>query len=282
MAIYSMATIGIVLIFLTSITTNFAQGMIGAFSAYLAANLVLYKNPELPFWVAIVFGALIAFCIGFLIDSAIIRQGRAVNAHGRQMITMGLLMIIYAAIPVIFVAITTRTPSIPKFTYENIDFTFLGQKLYITEHALVCVIIAVVALSILFSMLKFTKWGIALRATAANETVAQMMGVNTRLITGVTWGIAGAFVAVAASSTAMALNAGMMGQIQIFGFLACVLGGVSSFWAPITGCILIPLFLNFSAIISPKWAGLISFIIIMLIILIRPNGLFGRKTIRKV
>ena len=282
MAIYSMATIGIVLIFRTSITTNFAQGMIGAFSAYLASNIVLYKNPELPFWVAIAFGAFVAFCIGFLVDSGIIRQGRAVNAHGRQMITMGLLMINYAAIPVIFVAITTRTPSIPKFTYDNIDFNFAGQDLYITQHALICVIIAVIALSILFSMLKFTKWGIALRATAANETVAQMMGVNTRLITGVTWGIAGAFVAVAASSTAMALNAGMMGQIQIFGFLACVLGGVSSFWAPITGCILIPLFLNFSAIVSPKWAGLISFIIIMLIILIRPNGLFGRKTIRKV
>jgi branched-chain amino acid transport system permease protein len=198
------------------------------------------------------------------------------------MITMGLMMIFVAVIPVIFVAITTRTPGIPKFTYNNIDFSFLGQKLYITEHALICVIVAVVSLSVLFSMLKFTKWGIALRATAANETVAQMMGVNTRLITGVTWGIAGAFVAVAASSTAMALNAGMMGQIQIFGFLACVLGGVSSFWAPVTGCILIPLFLNFSAIVSPKWAGLISFIIIMLIILMRPNGLFGRKTIRKV
>jgi len=282
MAIYSMATIGIVLIFRTSITTNFAQGMMGTFSAYFASNIVLYVNPEIPFWIAIAIGAIIAFVFGYVIDAGIIRQGRAVNAHGRQMITMGLLMIFYAVIPVIFIAATTRTPSIPKFTYENIDFVFLGQKLYITEHALICVIIAVIGLSILFSMLKFTKWGVALRATAANEIVAQMMGVNTKLITGITWGIAGAFVAIAASSTAMALNAGMMGQIQIFGFLACVLGGVSSFWAPITGCILIPIFLNYSAIISPKWAGLISFIIIMLIILIRPNGLFGRKTIRKV
>ena len=281
-AIYSMATIGIVLIFRTSITTNFAQGMMGTFSAFLSSNIVLYVSPETPFWAAIALGALVAFCFGYLFDAGIIRQGRQVNAFGRQMITMGLMMIFYAAIPPIFVSITTRTPNIPKFSYENIDFRFLGQDLFITVHALICVITAAIGLAILFSMLKFTKWGIALRATAANEVVAQMMGVNTKLITGVTWGIAGAFVAIAASSTAMALYAGMMGQVQIFGFLACVLGGVSSFWAPIAGCVLIPLFLNYTAIISPTWAGLMTFILIMLIILIRPNGIFGKKFVKKV
>jgi branched-chain amino acid transport system permease protein len=281
-AIYSMATIGIVLVLRTSFTTNFAQGMIGTFAAFFASNLVLYVNPMIPFWVAIVFGALVAFCIGCLIDVGIIRRGRMVNPLGKQMITMGLMLIFYAAIPPVYVSITTRTPSVPKFSYENINFTFLGQELYITRHAFVCFIIAAVLLSVLFSMLKYTKWGIALRATAANEIVAQMMGINTRFITGITWGIAGAFAGVAGSSTAMALNAGMMGQVQIFGFLACVLGGVSSFWAPIAGCVLIPLFLNYSAILSPKWAMLISFVIIMLIILIRPNGLFGVKYVKKV
>jgi len=277
-----MATIGIVLIFRTSITTNFAQGMMGTFSAFFASNLVLYVSPEMPFWIAIAMGAVIAFCFGYLFDGGIIRQGRQVNAFGRQMITMGLMMIFNAVIPPIYVSITTRTPNIPKFSYENLEFVFLGQSLYITEHALICVIIAVVGLAILFSMLKYTKWGMALRATAANEIVAQMMGVNTKFITGVTWGIAGAFVAIAASSTAMALNSAMMGQTQIFGFLACVLGGVTSFWAPIVGCVLIPLFLNFTAIISPTWSGLMSFILIMLIILIRPNGIFGKKAIKKV
>jgi branched-chain amino acid transport system permease protein len=279
-AIYSMATIGIVLIFRTSITTNFAQGMMGTFSAFFTANFALYHG--MSFWLAMVLGAIIAFCFGFLIDAGIIRQGRQVNASGRQMITMGLMMIFYAIMPVIYVSITTRTPNIPKFTYANLDFSFLGQELYITEHALICVIIAVIGLSILFALLKFTKWGMGLRATASNETVAQMMGINTKLITGVTWGIAGFFVAIAASSTAMSLNAGMMGTVQIYGFLACVLGGVSSFWAPIAGCVLIPLFLNYSAVVSPKWAGLISFILIMLIILVRPNGLFGKRFVKKV
>ena len=281
-AIYSMATIGIVLILRTSMTTNFAQGMMGTFSAFFASNLVLYVNPQLPFWIAIACGALIAFCIGYAIDAGIIRQGRAVNSAGKQMITMGLMMIFYAMIPPMYPSIITRTPVVPKFSYENIDFVLMGQRVYITEHAVVCVITAIIGLSILFTALKFTKWGISLRATASNENVAQMMGINTKLVTGVTWGIAGAFVAIAGSSTAMALNAGMMGQVQIFGFLACVLGGVSSFWAPITGCIIIPLLLNYSAIFSPKWATLISFIIIMLIILIRPNGLFGKKYVKKV
>jgi branched-chain amino acid transport system permease protein len=279
-AIYSMATIGIVLIFRVSITTNFAQGMMGTFSAFFAANLVLYHGA--PLWVSIVIGALIAFAFGYIFDAGIIRQGRQVNAAGRQMITMGLMMIFNAVIPVHYVSITSRTPNVPKFSFNNLNFSFLGQNLYITQHALVCVVIAAVGLAILFAMLKYTMWGMALRATASHEIVAQMMGVNTKFITGVTWGIAGAFVAIAASSTAMSLNAGMMGQVQIFGFLAMVLGGVSSFAAPIAGCVLIPLFLNYAAVISPTWAGLISFILIMLIILIRPNGLFGKKFIKKV
>jgi branched-chain amino acid transport system permease protein len=158
----------------------------------------------------------------------------------------------------------------------------LGYALYITRHAFICFLIAAVLLSILFAMLKFTKWGIAIRATASNEIVAQMMGINTRFITGITWGIAGALIAIAGSSSAMALNSAMLAQVQIFAFLACVLGGVSSFWAPVAGCVFIPLFMNYSAIFSPKWAVLISFVIIMLIILIRPYGLFGEKFIRKV
>ncbi|MCL1912256.1 MAG: hypothetical protein FWG13_08625, partial [Leptospirales bacterium] len=166
-AIYSMATIGIVLIFRTSITTNFAQGMMGTFAAFFASNLVLYVRPDMPFWIAIAIGALISFCIGFAIDAGIIRQGRFVTPFGKQMITMGIMMIFYAIMPPLFVSITTRTPNIPRFSYNNIEFSFLGQSLYITEHAFVCVVTAFIGLSVLFAVLKFTRWGISLRATAS-------------------------------------------------------------------------------------------------------------------
>jgi branched-chain amino acid transport system permease protein len=278
MAVYSMATIGIVLIFRTSVTTNFAQGMIGALAAFLASNLALYSG--VPFPVAILIAAALTFVIGYLIDAGIIRQGRSVNPAGKQMITMGLMMIIYAALPVIFFTITSRVPSVPKFSYDNVYL--FSTSLYITVHALVTVIIAVVSLSILFAALKFTPWGISLRATAANETTTQMMGVNTKLVTGVTWGISGAFVAMAACSTATSINAGMMGDIQIYGMLACVLGGLSNFFAPIVGCVLIALFLSFAAMFEPRWAGLITFVMVMFLILIRPNGLFGKRMVKKV
>jgi branched-chain amino acid transport system permease protein len=278
MAVYSMATIGIVLIFRTSVTTNFAQGMIGALAAYLASNLAIYKGMPYPF--AILIAAALTFAIGYLIDAGVIRQGKSVSPAGKQMITMGLMMMFYAAIPMMFVTITSRMPMVPKFSFANLYL--FGTSLYITVHALTTVIIAVVSLSVLFAALKFTTWGITLRATAANETTTQMMGVNTKLITGVTWGISGAFVAMAACSTGTSLNAGMMGDIQIYGFLACVLGGLSSFFAPIIGCVLIALFLSFAAMIQPMWAGLITFVLIMLLILIRPDGLFGRRMVKKV
>jgi branched-chain amino acid transport system permease protein len=144
------------------------------------------------------------------------------------------------------------------------------------------VVIAAISLSLLFAALKFTRWGISLRSIASNEVVAQMLGINSHLITGVTWGIAGAFAAIAATSTAMPLNAGMMAQVQVFAFLACVLGGISHFWAPLVGCAIIPLLISYSAVVSPTWATLISFVIIMLIILARPYGIFGKKFVKKV
>src|SRR5215469_14150137 len=107
-AIYSMATIGIVLVFRTSITTNFSQGMIGTFAAFFTSNLVLYKNPDIPFWIAIIFGSIVAFCLGCLVDVGIIRRGRMVTPFGKQMITMGLMMIFYAIIPPMFPSIITR------------------------------------------------------------------------------------------------------------------------------------------------------------------------------
>ncbi len=277
---YSLATFGIVLIFRTSTTTNFAQGVIATFGCYVATQMCVVRGMNL--WLAIVFGMLAAFLLGAFVEVGIIRNGRDVNPAGKQMITMGVLMLVTCLIPVIFGYITITTPATKNFSTAVWNFVFLGQKLYWPVQSIICCALAVSLLSVVFAALKFTKWGLGVRATASNEIVAQMMGINTRVVTALSWAIAGALATVAAVSLQTVLNPAMMGKAQVYGFLACVLGGVSSFFAPIIGAILVPLILNFAATFTSAWAELIMFSVILMIILLKPNGLFGKKFVKKV
>ncbi|MCK5731917.1 MAG: branched-chain amino acid ABC transporter permease, partial [Tenericutes bacterium] len=108
---------------------------------------------------------------------------------GKQMITMGLVLVFSGAIPIIF---GTLPITIPRISYDpNVIFTLFGKTLSITVSAIYALGISIVLLGLLFSVLRFTKWGLGVRATASNEVVASMMGVNTRVITALSWGIAG-------------------------------------------------------------------------------------------
>lgn len=279
-ALYSLATFGIVLVFKTSIATNFSQGIVATFGAYVSTSFSLYMG--YPLWISIIFGMISAFLVGAGIDILIIRRGKYVSPSSKQIITMGLLLIFTNLVPVIFGVITASNPSTQKFSLDNFDFTFFGIDLYIPIQSIIVFLVAVILLTVIFIALKYTKWGLGVRATASNEVVAQMMGVNTRLITAISWGMASALATFAAASLGTVLGPAMMGKIQVYGFLSIVLGGVTTFIAPIFGAILIPLVINFAAAFSSVWADAIVFSFVLIVILIFPNGIFGKKYIKKV
>lgn len=90
MAIYSLATIGIVLIFRTTGTTNFAQGLIATLGTFMTTQMALYAG--LPLWLGLIIGMAVAFLMGIFMDVVLIRNARKINASGKQMITMGMLL----------------------------------------------------------------------------------------------------------------------------------------------------------------------------------------------
>lgn len=106
MAIYSLATIGIVLIFRTTGTTNFAQGLIATLGTFMTTQMALYAG--LPLWLGLIIGMAVAFLMGIFMDVVLIRNARKINASGKQMITMGMLLILSYVIPVIFKNITSN------------------------------------------------------------------------------------------------------------------------------------------------------------------------------
>ena len=286
---YALVTIGIVLIFRTTATTNFAQGLIATFGTFVVTWASLTYT-AMPLWLCLLLGMAAAFALGMFVDVALIRRARRISPSGKQMITMGVMMILVNVTPVLFRDITLWTRPGKSFSTAIISFQLFGYTLNITEMGLLAFVLAAIVLSLVFAALKFTKWGLGVRATAANENVAQMLGVNTRVITAFSWALAGALASLGGFFTGAgtALNVTLMGNAQIYGFLACVLGGFGSFPAPILGAVIIPLIYNFAgnpAIMGPNagmWQNLITFVVVLLLILIFPNGILGKKYIKKV
>lgn len=277
--ILALATMGIVLIFKTSFTTNFAQGSLAVFGCYVTADYVARLSGNFIFGILI--GLAAAFAFGIVIDVFIIRKGRRVTAVGKQMITMGIVLFLTGTIPLIFGNVPIP---VQRFLSGNTLFSLFGANLVITNQALASLGLTAIILTSVFLALKYTKWGLGVRATASNEAVASMMGINTHFITAFSWAIAGALGAMAAImyASSTSLSVGLMTSVQVNGFLASILGGFSTFFGPIVGAFLIPIIGNIIGFSASLWKDVIVYVLILIVILIKPLGLFGKKTIKKV
>lgn len=282
-----LATFAVTLIFKTSYTTNFAQGVIAALGAYVTVELMYSYG--LPIWAVAIAGVIVAFLIGVAIDVLIFRNGRYVNALGKQIITMGLISIIIGLIPFIFSV--SHMEAIPALPFIHLTEGFNIGDVYIQYNTVVAVVITLVLLVAVFILLQKSKWGLSVRATASNEIVAGMMGINTKVITAVSWGIAGAFGAVAAIiyiGNVTLSNGYIMTTTQINAFLAGILGGFATFYGPVFGAVIIYLLnvlVGCLCIHIPSlsnWMSAIVYLIVMLLVLWKPQGLFGKKMVKKV
>ncbi len=294
--ITAMAAFAVTLIFKTSTTTNFAQGSIAALGCYVTAEL--FGAYGVPVCVGVIPGVLVGVLAGLFVDIVIFRNGRNVNAVGKQIITMGLVSIIFGAIPLIF-GNPESIPFEPFFNPQkagvspNFIIPAFGGEIVVTRHSLICLAITVVVLGALFLLLKYSKWGLGVRATASNEFTAELMGINTHVITAVSWGIAGALGVLAAVMYAgggTKISTSFMTTVQVNAFLAGILGGFSTFHGPVIGAVCIPVaascvgFLaNFPAFSGiSRWNMVIVYVLMLIVILIRPQGLVGKPVAKKV
>ena len=289
MCITALVTMAITLIFKTSFTTNFAQGVISAFGAYVVSSALTKLG--LSLWLSLPVGMLASMLIAIAVDVLIFRNGRYVNALGKQIITMGLISLVVGIIPLIF---GLSDPAFKSFATVTITIPLNdGSTATITKNSLVCLALAVSVIAVIFILLRFSKWGLSVRATASNEYVAGLMGINTHVVTAISWGLAGALGALAATinaSSGTVVSGYFMTNYQVYAFLAGILGGFSTFYGPVIAALMIPLANNLVQYIvnvlgKPEltgWSMVIVYAIALVIIFFKPQGIFGKKIARKV
>lgn len=275
-SLYALAALGLVLIFKTSGIVNFSQGEMAMFNTFIAFTIL--QATGLPFIVVMLLTVIVGAFIGFMIQRFIMRPIQ--NAVLSSMIaTLGLIMIFNGVAGNIFGFETKQFPKM--IDGENINI--LGVS--VAPNSLMTILITLVIMAALFYFFKFTRAGLALRAASQNPEAAKLMGISVEKTITLTWAISATLSAIAgmliAPTTFLDIN--MMADVHLKSFSAAVLGGFNSFIGPVVGGFVLGVAENlFGKFVSISWKTVFSFGLIIVMLIIKPNGLLGKEYRKKV
>lgn len=276
-SIYSLAALGIIIIYRTSNITHFAQGAMGMFNTFVVT--FLFTTAGMPLWLAIIGGMVSALITGFMVDFVIIRHTKKVSPVAKQIITLGLIMIFVGVTPFLFGVDPLNLPQL----IPTGSLPVAGAS--ISFNGILNIGFGLSVMAVLFYVLQRTKWGLAIRTTASNEFTARLMGVPTKTVTMVAWAVAAVLGVLAGVMTApfTSVTLNLMDGVQLNALIACVLGGFQTFYGPVLGAYIIGIAKNLLVYyVSSVWGEQLLYLGILIFIVFRPYGLIGKKIVKKV
>jgi branched-chain amino acid transport system permease protein len=279
-AIYASLALALVLIHRATGVINFAQGEMAMFTTYIAWTLNV--NHGWSYWPAFVVTLAIAFVLGVGIQRVVIQPVSHGSVLTIVIMTIGLVLVFNGLAGLIWSAEIRAFPSpFPNDTWRIGDVAISQESV-----GTFAVVLAMVGL--LWAFFQFTKTGLALRASALNPEASRLVGVRVGWMLAIGWGLAAMLGAVAGmlSAPTLFLEPNMMQVTLIYAFAAAVLGGIDSPFGAVTGGILLGVGLNLiGEYIDFVGADLrlpVALLVILIVLLVRPAGLFGKPVTRRV
>jgi branched-chain amino acid transport system permease protein len=278
--IFAALALALVLIHRATGVINFAQGEMAMFTTYIAWTLT--ANHGWSYWPAFVVTLLAAFVLGVGIQRVIIRPVERKGLLTTVIITIGLVLVFNGAAGWIWSAEIRAFPS----PFPNETWRVSGVAISQQDVGTIGVVLGLVVL--LGAFFRYTKLGLALRASALNPDASRLVGVRVGWMLAIGWGLAAMLGAVAGMLAAptVFLDPNMMQAILIYAFAAAVLGGIDSPVGAVVGGLLLGVGLNLvGAYIDFVGADLrlpVALLIILIVLLLRPAGLFGKPIARRV
>jgi branched-chain amino acid transport system permease protein len=278
-AIYGSLALALVIIYRSTRVINFAQGEMATFTTFISVSLM---DRGLSFWTAFPIVLAIAFAGGVAIERTVIRPVENAPVLTIVIVTLGLALLLNGLMNVIWSGASRQYDG--PFSARTLD---VGDvHISIQYIGIVCVSFAiVVALALFF---RYTKLGLALRAAALNPDSSRLVGVRVGWMLAIGWGLAAVLGAVAGMMIAplVSLDPNMMQAILLYAFAAAVLGGLDS---PI-GAVVGGLVLGVTMTLLERYVDFVgstlklptALLLILVLLLVRPGGLFGRVAVRRV
>ncbi|GGC80844.1 branched-chain amino acid ABC transporter permease [Tersicoccus solisilvae] len=278
-SIYAALALAIVLVNQATGLINFAQGGLAVLSAYVAYACL---GAGVPLLVAVLIAVALSFVLGGLIERFLIRRFEGGDPDTAVVVTIGLLTLVTGITAVIWGYNNLQFPSLFPLTSVNL----LGAVVSVRSLATTATIVAIMAiLQVLFMK---TKLGLALRAVADNPRSSALSGLPVGRLLMVGWGLAAALGAVAGALVApqLTLTPGMLDGALVYALAAVILGGLDSPIGAVVAAWAIGVLENLVAVYVPLIGHdlkiAVPFVLIVIILVIRPQGLFGRKVVVRV
>ncbi len=274
-AIYGSVALALVMIYRSTDLVNFAQGEMAMFSTYIAWTLV---NAGLPFWIAFVVTLLVSFVGGMVIERVVIRPVENAPVLAAVVVTIGLLLIFNSLAGWIY------SYTVQEFPSPFPDRPLLGALL--TTRDLGVIAVTLVMLVLLFTFFRFTATGLAMRAAAQNPVSARLCGIRVGRLLAIGWGLAAAIGATAGIMVApvLFLDPNMMGGVLLYAFAGALLGGITSPVGAVVGGLIVGVTENLvgTYLIASQLKLTVALALIILVLVFKPNGLFGTAIVRRV
>jgi branched-chain amino acid transport system permease protein len=277
--IFASLALALVLIYNAMGLVNFAQGEMAMLATFFAFALI---GRGMSYWLAFPITLVVAFGGGIAIQRLVIKPVERAPVLTLVIITLGLATLINGLAGFIFGYVPRSFPS--PFSSDSIDL--LG--VFISWRDLGVIAVSGLVLLAVYVLLQRTTVGLTMRAAAHHPEASRLLGVHVSWMLALGWGLASAVGAVSGIMVApiLLLEPNMMQSIIIYAFAAAVLGGIESPLGAVVGGILVGLTVNLAGAYLPGIGGdlqlAVGLAIIIVVLLLRPNGLFGRAATRRV
>ena len=277
-AVYALLALGFVVIFKATEVVNFAHG-----SLVLVGGFVVYELKDTLGWVgAAAIGIGAAALAGLLIERVFMARARQADHNSLALLTIGIDVIITEEI---VRRVGAEIPFIGD-PYDAQPIRLAGLTVFRTQA--VALVVGAVLITLFFLAFRYSNWGVAMRAQAENREAAALMGIRSARVTATAWLVAGALAGVAVLFLATQDFSGAgLGRgthaIALIAFPAAILGGLDSTAGAIVGGVIVGLTEALSAqYISFEFSKSAVFLVMLLVLVVRPSGLFGTREISRV
>ena len=276
--IYACMALSVVMIYQAIHHLNFAQGEMATFSTFMAWQLLAWG---LPYFAVIPLAIGLSFIGGFIVERVVFKpiENAPVLSH----------IVIFIALFAIF---NSAMGFIWDFSIKPVPSAFGEGPLYegslLSKHQTGMIAVTMLVLVLLWAFFRFTRVGLAMRAAAANPQSARLVGIRVSFMTALGWGMASAIGAVAGILIApvVFLEPNMMLSILLYGFAGAVLGGLTSPLGAVIGGFIVGIVENLAGTYIPVVGGElklpIALFLIVVVLVVKPEGLLGRRVVQRV
>jgi branched-chain amino acid transport system permease protein len=278
-AVFGSLALALVLIYRATEVINFAQGELAMATTYIAYQLTVWG---LSYWAAFALTLVMSFLLGIAIQVVLIRPVQHKSVIAVVIVTVGLFILIDGLVTWNWGADLRFMPA----PFGNQVYHAGGVA--ISRQDIGTLLVSILSVIILWLLFQFTKLGLAMRAAALRPAAASLVGVRVNWMLALGWGLAAVLGAVAGLMTepTQFLQPTMMQAILLYAFAAAVLGGLESPVGAVIGGLSLGVFLNllgqYVGFATSELRLPIAFAVLLCVLLLKPNGLFGRRQVRRV